>query len=1650
MSTPTNIPGTPTDETVPDSFLETKEKFHQQLQYVFQKNLKLINPDQFDQLCQWIEYKQFFTMEDILDAFHTDPDKLDIKGPITEYKWKGKMNHISPNVAQKVKSFVEWMKYEEGFPELNDDFLFTLTRERFMNFRKQQIKNQHLSTLPPSHYESQQHMTSSPSELKQPTQSESKIALNNFKKGTKRDASVYPIFKNDKYYDTFQRSFLANLKAQDLYDVADPDYDSESGDFYEQELFQGKQSFVYSVLVASLQTEKGRELVKEFEGDARSIILKLHHHHTKSNVAQHDIITLTTDITNLTLNDSWKGTVRQFLSHFKEKLRLLDSLVPVSDQLPETTRITFLQRAVQQNHDLRQIHVMDSVWRFKTESTDTLTFETYYNLLWDAAHQYDLHHTKKGPQRKAFISQHEEVNDEDGYIIEAEQSFNESEPEEESSPYSVFQSSFHPKTPQKTYLPPKIWETLSESTKQMVIEHNKKVKLNNPTPYTGGSKAKPNPTLGKPNPAPQQVHQHSQDDAKEEPPSDTSAQTLVNKCLADSGIDPTDIQNVMSVSHAKRNISSHDSSRKIHIHQRYVFTRVNQSNHHLIDRGANGGLAGADMRVIHTTPRKINIVGINDHELTGLNVVTAAALLDTQKGPIIGIFHEYAHLGKGKSIHASGQMEWFNCQVDDRSKIVGGAQRIETSEGYVIPLSIETGLVYLHPIRIPTDQDLQNYPHVFFTSPDIWDPSVLDHEITPSLLEDINQHSDDSLLQDSIFDEYGDLHHRAIQTLNIFCDLPSLPPGEPTTYAHLHDSNHAEEDWKSLRPYFGWQSEQVIQDTYKVTSRFGGTIPRHDYLKKHFKSRNPVFNIPRRNEDVATDTIFSDPSDLTSDVFVYGRPNPDGSDHTPPMSIINFDDLLGRTFLLPMDENGERKRATISEHVKDLYQDQVSREDQLRFKLKIDGDQLDDLISYNQLMEYLEDKTDNGPLEDGLYRFKSIKDHKGPYTSSDPEYNGSSYNLLIEWETGEHTWEPLSNIIASDPYTCAIYAKEHDLLNTPGWKLLKRHARTARRLIRTLKKSKYRQAKASKKYKHRWEVPRDYAHALQLDIQNGNNKWKDAIDLEIEQIKEYQVFKDYGKAVYEKNKITNAPEGHQKIRVHFVFDVKHCGKFKARLVADGHLTKEPMETVYSGVVSIRNLRLAMFLAELNDLELWGADVGNAYLQALTKEKLYIVGGPEFEALQGHVLVMYKALYGTRSGGACWHDKFFDILNDMGFKPSKADPDIWMKPSKDGSHYEYIAVYVDDLAICMKDPKAFCDTLKEKYKLKLKGVGPINYHLGCGYTRDEDGTLVADPRKYVEKILESYEKTFGEKPKKSKTPLVGGDHPESDTSEFCNQDQIKQYQTIVGQLIWLSGLGRFDIAVHVMTMSRFRQQPRIGHLERLKKVVGYLANLPHGALRFRLHEPDYSNLPHKEYDWQRTVYRGAKEEIPHDIPEPKGKHVTTSTYVDANLHHDQVTGKAVTACLHMVNATPSHWHTKRQATVETATFGSEFVAARIATDQIIDLRYTLMYLGVPVRSKSYMFGDNKSVVDSASIPTSTLSKKSTLASYHRVREAIAAGYIQFNWKDGKSNPADILSKHWEFANIWPLLKPLLFWKGDTNELNAKAKGSDRIPVKKKLV
>ena len=211
MSTPTNIPETPMGETEQDSFFGSKEKFHQQLQDIFQTILRLTGPDHFDQLCQWMEYKQYYTIDGFFENSYHDLENFDNKGPATEYKWKGKTYHLSPIVAQKLKCFIKWMTHEERPYELHDDFLSTLTRDSYLKCRH--LDTQSFSSSPLSHHEPSKFKTSFQGEFKHQTTSESQTALNNFKKGTKRDASVYPIFKNDKYYDTFQRSFLANLKA---------------------------------------------------------------------------------------------------------------------------------------------------------------------------------------------------------------------------------------------------------------------------------------------------------------------------------------------------------------------------------------------------------------------------------------------------------------------------------------------------------------------------------------------------------------------------------------------------------------------------------------------------------------------------------------------------------------------------------------------------------------------------------------------------------------------------------------------------------------------------------------------------------------------------------------------------------------------------------------------------------------------------------------------------------------------------------------------------------------------------------------------------------------------------------------------------------------------------------------------------------------------------------------------------------------------------------------------------------------------------------------------------------------------------------------------------------------------------------------------
>jgi hypothetical protein len=811
------------------------------------------------------------------------------------------------------------------------------------------------------------------------------------------------------------------------------------------------------------------------------------------------------------------------------------------------------------------------------------------------------------------------------------------------------------------------------------------------------------------------------------------------------------------------------------------------------------------------------------------------------------------------------------------------------------------------------------------------------------------------------------------------------------------------------------------------------------------KSNKVIYRSAIRSAlDPATRNLRLSPLEGETDVptpsdklFVRSRSDPDdGTDSSLQRRMVTIDpaDLLGRTFLKDSEEDGQRFRARIVRAILDADSERQKDPQYIKFICSVDGGTADEIFTYNEVLDHIE-RDDNDAQNDTeqFYKFRRISAHQGPLHTSDKEYKGSTYNVLVEWETGETTYEPLDLIAKDDPVTCADYARRNGLLDTPGWKRFRRLGKSDKKIERLVMQAKLHSYRRNPFWKFGVLVPRTHSQATELDSKNGNTNWQDAEALEIAQLFEYGTFQDLGKD-------GDAPSGYKKIRGHMVYDVKHDGRHKARYVAGGHLTDPNEESVYSGVVSLRGIRLVVFLAELNHLKLWGADVGNAYLEAHTRERVYIVAGPEFGALAGRTLVIVKALYGLRSSGLCWHQRFSDVMRSMGFSQCKSDSDIWMRAR--GDHYEYVAVYVDDLLIASRDPEKIIKELQEKHGFKLKGVGSLSYHLGCDYFRDKDGTLCYGPRKYIAKMLEQYERMFGNKPNEYVSPLEKGDHPEIDTSEELDVEGIKRYQTMIGCLQWAVSLGRFDIHTATMTMSRFRSAPRQGHLERLKHIYGYLKKFSSGAIRIRTEKPDFSELPEQNFDWCRSVYGNVEEIIPKDLPKALGNPVVTVTYKDANLYHDMVTGRSVTGILHFCNQALIDWYSKRQSTVESATFGSEFTAARIAVDQILDMRMTLRYLGVPVSTKSYMFGDNQAVVKSSTIPHSSLNKRHNALAYHRVREMMAAKILGYYWIDGKNNPADITSKHWGYQQVWHMLKPLLFYSGNTGALLEQKEGQEK--------
>ena len=216
-------------------------------------------------------------------------------------------------------------------------------------------------------------------------------------------------------------------------------------------------------------------------------------------------------------------------------------------------------------------------------------------------------------------------------------------------------------------------------------------------------------------------------------------------------------------------------------------------------------------------------------------------------------------------------------------------------------------------------------------------------------------------------------------------------------------------------------------------------------------------------------------------VYIKSR-HDDGPPSSKLLPEFNPDNLVGRTFLLPPGDNGESLRAKVTRKVvEDIEKADGERVQKLSYVLCIGNGKLEEIISYNQLVDRLEAAAqEDNEISDDLFKFRALICHQGTLKPTDPNWKGCKYNVLVDWETGEKTYEPLSVLAADDPVTCASYAKKNDQLHVDGWKRFRNLAKRDKTLTRAIMQSKLRQARRSNKYMFHYLIPSSYKEALEF------------------------------------------------------------------------------------------------------------------------------------------------------------------------------------------------------------------------------------------------------------------------------------------------------------------------------------------------------------------------------------------------------------------------------------------------------------------------------------------------------------------------------------------------------------------------------------------
>ena len=655
--------------------------------------------------------------------------------------------------------------------------------------------------------------------------------------------------------------------------------------------------------------------------------------------------------------------------------------------------------------------------------------------------------------------------------------------------------------------------------------------------------------------------------------------------------------------------------------------------------------------------------------------------------------------------------------------------------------------------------------------------------------------------------------------------------------------------------------------------------------------------------------------------------------------------------------------------------------------------------------------------------------------------------LEVEYCTGETEFLPYDLVRDEDPHATATYIIsmniESDSSSARYYRWARRFLRDIKRTIRRLyrinhqyfgapdEQSSTASSSATKKVqgnrrvnrkkktkpgrnnrphvttKYGVEVPKNWADVKCLDKHNNNRLWQDAVEKEMASLIHHDCFEF-------KPPGHKLPSDYQTAPLRMVYEVKNDLRRKARLVVQGFKVDPGKLSTRATVVKGVSVRLLDLIAHRDNLTVLAGDIGNAFIQARTKEKCYTVCGPEFGAREGSIAIIVRALYGLTTSAERWRTLFADFLRSLGFVSTRYDRDVWMRLREDKTGYDYICTHVDDFKIIARDPNKWMEMIKQTFLVKQ--AGPPDYYLGNNYRyEDNENIWTVGTVTYLNEAVRKVEEIFGTL-RMYKTPLPADNfHPEMDDSPLLNEKQHRQYQMLIGMLNWLVTIGRPDLCFAASSLGRFGACPRENHLRAALQVFGYMKKYPDKRIAV-----DSSDIDFSKYTVAKELkadfckeYNGISEDMDPGFPKAYGEPLQTSIFCDADHAHDKKTRRSITGIIGFVGSTPVLWSSRRQGAIAASTYAAEFMALRTATEEAMSLRYMLRCLGVPIANDGTMptriFGDNLSVIQNATNVELDLSKKHVAISFHVVREAIAAGITAPFWVQGEYNLSDILTK-----------------------------------------